>query len=294
MLVLVYGATGTQGGPVARRLLDRGDRVRVVTRDPDRASVWADRGAHVVRADLLEPSGLAEASRGVDAVFLQVSASVAPARIPVMARAALTAAREAGVEHVVVTSSSVIPAVRTGLAAPDARVDLLATVREILPAAVVLRPTLLLDNFSGPLRSALEGGVIPQGIPADVPVAYLSAEDQAAFAVAALDRRELAGELLPIAGAEAVTGPGLAAVLGAAMGVPLAYVPMSPEQTRVALAFVGEEIAAAVAEMYAWEGTEGADQLAPDLTRTRQALGVTPEPLAQWARHALGPAPARP
>ena len=51
----------------------------------------------------------------------------------------------------------------------------------------------------------------------------------------------------------------------------------------------GEVVAAAVAEMYHWEGTAGADQLAPDLTRTRALLGVVPTPLADWAQRALGP-----
>jgi uncharacterized protein YbjT (DUF2867 family) len=132
--------------------------------------------------------------------------------------------------------------------------------------------------------------VVPQGIPADIPVAYISAEDQAAYAVAALDRPELAGELLPIAGADALTGPELAAALGQAMGKQLTYVSLSQAEVREALAFTGEDVAAAVAEMYAWEGTEGADQLAPDLTRTRDALGVTPTPLADWAASALAPA----
>jgi hypothetical protein len=76
------------------------------------------------------------------------------------------------------------------------------------------------------------------------------------------------------------------------MGTPLAYVPMTQDQVREALSFVGEEVAAAIAQMYAWEGTHGADQLAPDLTRTREALAVTPTPLAEWARSALAPAAA--
>lgn len=277
------GATGAQGGPVARRLLDRGDQVGVFTRDPAAARAWEERGATAVVGDLRDGSGLPAAHDGVDAVFVQISASVAPAEIPRLARTALTAAR--GVPHVVLTSSSVIPPARTGAAAPDARVALLETVREVAPHAVVLRPTLLLDNFSGPLRPALDGGVVPQGVPADVPVAYLSAEDQAAYAVAALDSPELAGELLPIAGPDAVTGPTLAAVLGRALGRPLAYVALTPAQVREALGFAGE----AVAEMYHWEGTAGADQLAPDLTRTRALLGVAPTPLADWAQRALGP-----
>lgn len=292
MRVLVYGATGVQGAPVARRLLERGDAVRVVTRRPDAAGDVAALGAEVALADLADGTGLAAAHVGVDAVFVQISANVVPERIPVLARTALAAAREADVRHVVLTSSSVIPPAPTGLAAPDARVQLLRTVREVLPRTVVLRPTLLLDNFSGPLRPALDDGVVPQGVPADVPVAYLSADDQAAYAVAALDRPELAGELLPVAGPDAVTGPTLAAVLGSALGRRLTYLALDEAQVRQALGFAGDVVATAVAQMYAWEGSAGRDQLAPDLTRTREALGVTPTPLAVWAEHALAPAAA--
>jgi uncharacterized protein YbjT (DUF2867 family) len=292
MEVLVHGATGAQGGPVARRLLDRGDAVRVLTRDPQApaAQGWRAAGARVVAGDLRTGQGLAAASDGVDAVFVQVTAQTAPAAIPGLARTALTAARDARVPHVVLTTSSVVPPAPTGRAAPDARVDLLRVVREVAPHAVVLSPTLLLENFSGPLRPALDSGVVPQGVPADVPVAYTSVEDQAAHAVAALDRPELAGRFLRVAGPDAVTGPTLAAVLGAALGRPLRYAALSPEEVRASLAFLGDAVAAAVADMYAWEGTEGAPLLAPDPAETRAALPVVPTPLAVWAQRALAPA----
>ncbi len=105
MRVLVYGATGTQGAPVARRLLERGDAVRVITLDPEAAQSWARAGAQVTRADLRDATGLAAAHDGVDAVFVQISASVPPALIPQMALAAMTAARDAQVRHVVMTRS---------------------------------------------------------------------------------------------------------------------------------------------------------------------------------------------
>lgn len=293
MEVLVYGATGVQGGPVARRLLDRGDAVRVLTRDPQGEAVapWRAAGARILAGDLATGTGLGAATEGVDAVFVQITAQVAPSAIPVLARSALTAARGAGVPQVVITTSSVVPTAPTGRAAPDARVALLDVVREVAPRAVVLSPTLLLENFSGPLRAALDRGVVPQGVPADVPVAYVGVEDQAAYAVAALDRPELAGSLLRIAGPDAVTGPTLAAVLGAALGRPLRYLPMTPDEVRANLAFLGEEVAGAVAEMYAWEGTDGAPLLAPEPTATLAALPFTPTPLAEWAARALVPVP---
>jgi uncharacterized protein YbjT (DUF2867 family) len=53
-LILVFGATGSQGGAVARRLLDRGFRVRALTRDPQKpeAQALAEQGAEVVQGDM--------------------------------------------------------------------------------------------------------------------------------------------------------------------------------------------------------------------------------------------------
>jgi uncharacterized protein YbjT (DUF2867 family) len=188
-------------------------------------------------------------------VFLQISAAVAPALIPRMARAALTAARDAGVAHVVMTSSSVIPPAAGRCRGPDARVELLRTVREVLPRTVVLRPTLLLDNFSGPLRPALDGRGGPAGHPRRRPRRLHQRGGPGGLRRRRPGPPELAGELLPIAGADSVTGPQLADVLGRAMGKQLTYLPLSEVQVREALAFAGEEVAAAVAQMYAWEGT---------------------------------------
>ena len=49
--ILVTGATGQQGGAVARELLARGHKVRAMTRNPDgpKAKALADLGATVVR-----------------------------------------------------------------------------------------------------------------------------------------------------------------------------------------------------------------------------------------------------
>jgi NmrA-like family len=59
-LILVCGATGKQGGAVARSLLDRGFRVRALTRDPQKpeAQALADQGAEVVQGDMEDRSAM--------------------------------------------------------------------------------------------------------------------------------------------------------------------------------------------------------------------------------------------
>ncbi len=71
-LITVFGATGRQGGAVARALLARRRwRVRAVTRRPQSAAAQAlaAAGAELCRADLDEPLSLRAALRGAAGVF---------------------------------------------------------------------------------------------------------------------------------------------------------------------------------------------------------------------------------
>nr|MDQ3936555.1 NAD(P)H-binding protein [Actinomycetota bacterium] len=69
MRALVTGATGKVGGAVARALLERGDEVRALVRDPGRAAGVLPPGAAAVRGDVTDPGSLAEAVRGCELVF---------------------------------------------------------------------------------------------------------------------------------------------------------------------------------------------------------------------------------
>ena len=51
---LIVGASGQAGSSVVRRLLDRGEHVRAVSRDPARLEAVRVPGAETVRGDLLE------------------------------------------------------------------------------------------------------------------------------------------------------------------------------------------------------------------------------------------------
>lgn len=71
MTILVTGATGGQGGSVARFLLAAGFPVRALTRSPDsdKAKALADAGAQVVAGDLADRASLDRALSGCDGVF---------------------------------------------------------------------------------------------------------------------------------------------------------------------------------------------------------------------------------
>jgi uncharacterized protein YbjT (DUF2867 family) len=105
-VITVIGGTGAQGGGVVSALLDRGEfAVRVAPRNPasDAARALAARGVELVKADLLEPTGLGAALEGAYGAFVVTNfwdRQVGP-REGELATAAVKAARAAGVEHLI-------------------------------------------------------------------------------------------------------------------------------------------------------------------------------------------------
>lgn len=69
MRALVTGATGKVGHAVASALLDRGDQVRALVRDPKRAASILPAGIEPLRGDVTDPESLAAAVEGCELIF---------------------------------------------------------------------------------------------------------------------------------------------------------------------------------------------------------------------------------
>src|SRR5687768_12083664 len=75
-MILVVGATGTVGGLVARRLLARGESVRVLVRDPRAVGPLVEGGAAPAYGDLKDPASLAAALDGVEGVVTTANSAL--------------------------------------------------------------------------------------------------------------------------------------------------------------------------------------------------------------------------
>ncbi|GAA3930641.1 NAD(P)H-binding protein [Actinomadura viridis] len=100
MTILVTGATGSVGRLVVKGLAEKGERVRALTRTPDRARTILPAEVEVVAGDLDEPATLPGALDGVDRLYLFPVAATA--------REVVALARKAGVRRVVVLSSGAV------------------------------------------------------------------------------------------------------------------------------------------------------------------------------------------
>ena len=75
----VMGITGNVGGAVARTLLAKGEKVRGIVRNLEKAAEWQKQGAELFKADYDDVDALTAAFTGVAGVFVMVPPNFAPA-----------------------------------------------------------------------------------------------------------------------------------------------------------------------------------------------------------------------
>jgi uncharacterized protein YbjT (DUF2867 family) len=253
-IIAVVGATGSQGGGMARALLDDAEfSVRALTRDPKsaKAAALTDAGAEVVAADLDDEASLDAAFAGVDGAFVVTNywAPMAPdaqqtraQRELAQAEAAARALERAGVRHVVWSTledsrghfadDAVIPDVE-GYKVPhfDAKAEADAFFAGV--PTTYLRTTLFFENFADafPPRRGDDGALMLMLPMADQPLAGIAVADIGRTALGVFKRGDLIGQTVSIAG-DILTGDGYAAALSDALGEPVTYRPVPFDDFR--------------------------------------------------------------
>src|SRR5918997_2547529 len=190
-LIVVTGATGKQGGAVARSLLDRGFQVRGLTRNPQKPEVQtlADQGAEVVQGDMEDRSAMDRALEGAYGVFsVQNYWETGYDGEVQQGKIVADAAKAAGVENFVY--SSVGSAHRqTGLSHFESKWEVEEYVREIGLPYTILRPVFIMHNWEW-MREHILGGALAQPLDPDKPFQHVAVEDVGAFAAIAFEHPE--------------------------------------------------------------------------------------------------------
>ncbi|GGA99196.1 NmrA family transcriptional regulator [Brucella endophytica] len=221
MTILVTGATGRVGRHVVEQLVQRGAKVRVLTRDASKANVPA--GVEIAQGDLLDIDSLRTAFTGVSTLFLLNAVTGDEFTQAIIA---LNIAREAGVERVVYLS--VIHADRF-VNVPHFAVKFGAErmLEQMGFSATILRPTYFIDNELMIRDVILDHGVYPMPI-GSKGLAMVDARDIAEIAAIELIRRDTAPGKLPLetinlVGPDTLTGPDVAAIWSDILGRPVVY-----------------------------------------------------------------------
>lgn len=206
-MILVAGGSGRLGRRIVARLLERDLAVRVLSRHPGVAD-GSEVGA--VTADVRDPVAVARALKGVRTVVSAITGfgpgGAGPAAVDHLGnRNLIRAAREAGVEHLILVSvcnAAAIHPMELYRAKHLAEQDLLASGL----GWTIIRPTVLMETWAevlgAPLRDTGRTRIFGRG---DNPVNFVSAGDVAEVVAAAVTDPSLRGVILDVGGPENLT-----------------------------------------------------------------------------------------
>lgn len=255
--ILVFGATGAQGGSLARALLQRGKfSVRAFTRKPDSAAAQAlrDLGAEIVQGDLDDPSSIAAALDGCYGAYGVTNFWEHYAKEGPQGRNLVEAVAAAKIQHFVF---STLPPIEkeTGGKLRSPHFDLKAEHEEHarrlgIPSTFIHVP-FYYENFLYffPPRPVGDGSYqfgFPQG---DTPLAAMSVQDVGLVVAPVFEQPgTYIGKVLKPAGDE-LPASTYAAIMGRQTGAQIRYAHV-PRETFAALGFPGAEDLADMFEYY--------------------------------------------
>jgi uncharacterized protein YbjT (DUF2867 family) len=254
-IIVVVGATGAQGGGVARAILSDpagGFTARVLTRDAnsDKAKELAKRGAEVVAADVDDVESLKRAFQGAYGAYCVTFfwAHFSPEKELANATAMAQAAKHAGLQHVIWSTledtrrwvplgDNRMPTLMGKYKVPhfDAKGEADHVFTDLAVPTTFLLTSFYWDNFiyfgMGPKKGP-DGKLaitLPMG---DKKLPGIAAEDIGRCAYGIFKQgRELTGKTVGIAG-EHLTGSAMAAALSTALGQDVGYNAIYPELYR--------------------------------------------------------------
>jgi uncharacterized protein YbjT (DUF2867 family) len=260
LTVVVTGSTGKQGGAVARGLLQRGHKVRAVTRDPNssQAKELAKAGATIVAASLEDSAAIRKALEGATSLFAMTTpfggGTAAETRQGV---AAADAAKAAGV-HLVFTSVNSADR-QTGVPHFDSKYEVEKHIAKLGVRATILAPAFFMENISFG-REQLAKGIYGGTLPPTRKLAQIAVADIGAVAVRVLeDAGRFTGRRFDLAGDE-LTGNDVVAIVSRITGRPFAYY-------QIPLAVIRQNMGEDGAKMYEWFDRVGFTADLPALRR---------------------------
>ena len=206
-IIAVTGATGLQGGAVARKLLEEGWQVRALTRDTGKpaAQELEALGAELVPGDMDNRAELEAAFAGAYGVF-----SVQNYWLPNVqydgeirqGKAVADAAKAAGVQHLVYSS---VGAAHRGMGQKhfESKWIIEQHIQSLGLPYTILRPAFFMENHNWARPYILSGTFTGKGLHPDKGIQSIAVEDIAVFAALALANPDAyLGRTLELAGDE--------------------------------------------------------------------------------------------
>lgn len=230
-LITVFGATGGQGGPIARALLRNDFKVRAVTRslDSNKAKELRDAGAEVVSGSVNDRESVKAAIAGAYGVYIVTLVSPDEAQV---GKAVADECKEAGVKHTVFSG---LESVKERLGKSCMHFDSKRAVEkhldEIGAPNTSVRFPFYFENFQSSTSYNIEAdGTYSLTLPMDGPMDAMSVSDGAPIVVDIFKNpQEYLGKKVALSAGRKTVGE-YAAIISQVTGKTLKYNQVSFEQ----------------------------------------------------------------
>ncbi|WP_312403923.1 NmrA/HSCARG family protein [Rhizobium sp.] len=222
--ILVFGATGRQGGAVAEALLKARWPVRAIVRDTaaPKSVTLRQAGAELVKASFADLDTLRAGMDSAHGVFSVLPANLSETEEVRIGCAIADLAAESGVAHLVYSSGASSGDTPTGIARFDAKPRIEAHIRRLPVTATIIRPMIFMDMLINPAFGLSEGRYTFFLRP-DQSMQLIAVEDIGKFVAAIFaDGMRFSGRTMKIA-SDTVTGRELGEIFSEAAGRPVVY-----------------------------------------------------------------------
>ena len=230
-MILVTGATGSNGTEILNLLSARGVPAHAMVRSPAKAgTIAALPGVEIVAADFDDAESLDRALRGVERAFLLTNSTE---RAEAQQLSFVAAARRNGVRHLVKLSQF---AARLDSPVRFLRYHAVVerAIRESGMDYTFVRPNLYMQALLGFAPTIKAEGKFFGSI-GDAKVGIVDVRDNATVAAAALTGEGHAGKTYTLTGPQALSHAEVAALLSDALGRTITFVDVPPQAMREAL-----------------------------------------------------------
>ncbi|MBI5475984.1 MAG: NmrA family NAD(P)-binding protein [Ignavibacteriales bacterium] len=244
-MYVITGATGNTGRPIATALLNTGKRVRIISRNQEKAKDLVSKGAELFVGETSDIKLLTEAFRGADAVYAMIPPDfTAPdfyKHQTKHADAMAEAVKQEGVKYVVSLSS-----VGTHLEKESGVVFGLRYMEQkfnSIPGLNVLhlRPTYFMENSFSMIEIIKKMGIMGSPIKSDLRMNMIAAKDIAEYAAKRLSSLDFSGKSIQyLLGQRDLTYSDVARIFGNEIGKQdLKYIEFSFDEFTKAMVGMG-------------------------------------------------------
>jgi len=199
--ILVTGASGQQGGAVAKSLLKQGESVRAVSRSIEKLKELGEQGAQVITGDLSDPNSLNTVLKGIKRAYLVTTPFEAGMEMEVKQGINfIDEAKKADVEHIVFSSVASAND-HTQIPHFETKSKVESYLKDSGIAYTIIRPVFFMENFGSPwFLPSIQQGKLALPVRPDLVMQMVSLDVIGNFGAAAFLRpKEFLGKEIDLA-----------------------------------------------------------------------------------------------